>query len=41
GDPAMLVGSSEKARDILNWQPQYADLNDIIGHAWQWHQQRH
>ena len=41
GDPAMLVGSSEKARRILQWEPQYADLDQIIGHAWQWHQKRH
>ncbi len=41
GDPAMLVGSSEKARQILKWQPQYSDLQQIIGHAWQWHQKRH
>ncbi len=41
GDPAMLVGSSDRARNILNWQPQYADLNQIFRHAWQWHQLRH
>jgi len=41
GDPPMLVGSSEKARQILNWQPEYSDLKQIIGHAWQWHQKRH
>ncbi len=41
GDAPILVGSSEKARKLLNWQPQYADLNTIIAHAWQWHQKRH
>ena len=41
GDPPALVGSSEKARTILNWQPKYADLNLILQHAWQWHQKRH
>lgn len=41
GDPPSLVGSSEKARQILGWDPQYADLRDIIAHAWQWHQKRH
>ncbi|MFN7715233.1 MAG: UDP-glucose 4-epimerase GalE [Pseudanabaenaceae cyanobacterium] len=41
GDPPALVGSSTKAREILHWQPQYADLNLIISHAWQWHQKRH
>lgn len=41
GDPPALVGSSEKARSILGWQPQYADLPTIIRHAWDWHQKRH
>jgi len=41
GDPAILVGSSEKARKILGWQPQYYDLKNIINHAWNWHQSRH
>lgn len=41
GDPPILVGSSEKARKVLHWQPQYADLNQILTHAWRWHQQRH
>ena len=41
GDPAILVGSSEKASKILGWSPQYANLTEILTHAWQWHQQRH
>lgn len=41
GDPPALVGTSEKARKILGWQPQYSDLHTIISHAWQWHQRRH
>ncbi|MEL7034916.1 MAG: UDP-glucose 4-epimerase GalE [Cyanobacteria bacterium J06592_8] len=41
GDPPALVGSAEKARQILGWNPEYADLNAIISHAWQWHQKRH
>jgi UDP-glucose 4-epimerase len=41
GDPAALVGSSDKARNILGWNPQYADLDQIITHAWNWHQKRH
>jgi UDP-glucose 4-epimerase len=41
GDPPALVGSSEKARRILNWQPQYAVLHLILQHAWAWHQKRH
>ena len=41
GDPPALVGSSEKVRTVLNWQPKYADINLILQHAWQWHQKRH
>lgn len=41
GDAPILVGSSEKARKILNWNPQYPDLEAIISHAWNWHQKRH
>ncbi|OUL30348.1 UDP-glucose 4-epimerase GalE [Nostoc sp. 106C] len=41
GDPPSLIGSSEKARKILGWQPQYPGIKDIVLHAWQWHQQRH
>ena len=41
GDAPILVGSSDKARKILGWNPNYADLSKIISHAWQWHQKRH
>ncbi|MEP0885311.1 NAD-dependent epimerase/dehydratase family protein, partial [Trichocoleus sp. ST-U3] len=41
GDPPSLVGSGEKAQRLLGWQPQYADLETILEHAWQWHQKRH
>ncbi len=41
GDAPILVGSSDKARRILGWNPQYPDLQRIIKDAWQWHQQRH
>ncbi|MEG1594033.1 MAG: UDP-glucose 4-epimerase GalE [Oscillibacter sp.] len=37
GDPAQLVASSEKAKKILGWKPQYADLETIISSAWAWH----
>ncbi len=41
GDPAILVGSSTKARSVLGWSPQHTTLGQILGHAWQWHQKRH
>lgn len=37
GDPARLVASSEKIRRELGWQPQHADLRDILASAWEWH----
>lgn len=41
GDPPMLVGSCDRAKTVLGWQPQYPDLESIITHAWRWHQHRH
>lgn len=41
GDAPILVGSSDKARRLLGWNPQYPDLSKIITDAWRWHQQRH
>ena len=37
GDPSMLIASSAKAKEVLGWNPQYADLETIIGTAWKWH----
>ncbi|MCF8568460.1 UDP-glucose 4-epimerase GalE [Alicyclobacillus tolerans] len=37
GDPAVLVASSQRARDVLGWQPKYADLATVISTAWNWH----
>jgi UDP-glucose 4-epimerase len=36
GDPPILVGSSVKAGQMLNWQPQYTSLDEIIKTAWRW-----
>ena len=38
GDPARLIASSEKAREVLGWNPQHDDLSKIIASAWKWHQ---
>ena len=38
GDPAKLVGSSEKARRILGWKPEFGDIDTIVSHAWNWHE---
>lgn len=37
GDPAQLIASSDKAKAVLGWKPQYDDLHTIIETAWQWH----
>jgi UDP-glucose 4-epimerase len=36
GDPAQLVGSAEKARSVLGWEPHYNRLEEIIETAWHW-----
>ena len=38
GDPAKLVGNSEKAMRVLGWQPRFSDIDTIVNHAWKWHQ---
>ncbi|AIG66042.1 UDP-glucose 4-epimerase GalE [Weissella tructae] len=38
GDPDSLVASSDKARELLHWQPQYENVEDIIQTAWTWMQ---
>ena len=38
GDPDSLVAASDKAREVLGWQPQYDDVHDIIATAWKWHE---
>lgn len=41
GDPAVLVAGSEKIKRELGWKPQFADLDQIVGSAWEWHQKRY
>ncbi|MCW1949048.1 MAG: UDP-glucose 4-epimerase GalE [Candidatus Shapirobacteria bacterium] len=38
GDPPELVADSKLAREILKWEPRYADLETIVSSAWKWHQ---
>ena len=40
GDPAVLIASSEAAKRVLGWDPQFEDLNVILETAWDW-RQRH
>jgi len=39
GDPAVLIGSAQKAKDILNWNPEYTSIDDIVSTAWKWHKE--
>ncbi|WP_277068998.1 UDP-glucose 4-epimerase GalE [Saccharomonospora viridis] len=40
GDPAILVASSDKARQVLGWKPQHTDLPGIVADAWEFTRQR-
>lgn len=37
GDPAQLIASSDKARQILGWKPLFDDVEAIVSSAWKWH----
>jgi UDP-glucose 4-epimerase len=37
GDPPTLVASGQRARELLGWQPEFTDLDDILASAWDWH----
>jgi UDP-glucose-4-epimerase GalE len=37
GDPAVLFAASKKAHAELRWTPRFADLESIVGTAWNWH----
>ncbi|WP_461209881.1 UDP-glucose 4-epimerase GalE [Desulfocurvus sp. DL9XJH121] len=37
GDPPFLVGSSQRIRSALGWNPRHADLDEIMATAWAWH----
>ncbi|MBI1912013.1 MAG: UDP-glucose 4-epimerase GalE [Deltaproteobacteria bacterium] len=40
GDPPGLVGSSDKAKEILGWRPVFGEIDKIVEHAWKWHKKR-
>lgn len=40
GDPAKLFANNEKAKEILGWNPQYMNIEDIIKTAWNWEENR-
>jgi UDP-glucose 4-epimerase len=40
GDPASLVASADRARELLGWQPQRRELDVIVADAWAEHADR-
>jgi UDP-glucose-4-epimerase GalE len=36
GDPAALIGSSERARRVLGWTPAHSGLEQQVSDAWNW-----
>ena len=39
GDPSRLVADATKAREVLGWNPQFPEIEKIIGSAWNWHEE--
>ena len=37
GDPPVLISNYKKAVEILDWRPQYADIDTIVETAYRWH----
>ncbi|MCF2526194.1 UDP-glucose 4-epimerase GalE [Yinghuangia soli] len=35
GDPAVLVASADRARELLGWKPEHPGLDRMIGDAWE------
>ena len=38
GDCTRLISDSAKAKTVLGWKPEHADLHSIVQSAWNWHQ---
>jgi UDP-glucose 4-epimerase len=38
GDPTSIVAEAARIRELLQWQPQFDDLDTIVGHALAWEQ---
>ena len=38
GDPAVLIASNEKCKQMLKFEPVLGDIDKIIADAWSWHQ---
>lgn len=40
GDPAVLIASNKKARDVLGWEPKRSEVQTILRDAWNWEQNK-
>ena len=40
GDPARLVASPVRAREVLGWAPRYPTLHEMVATAWAWRKDR-
>lgn len=36
GDPSKLYANNTKAKEVLGWNPQYTNVEDIVRTAWNW-----
>ena len=36
GDPARVVADNQRIRELLNWEPQFHNLEMIVRHALAW-----
>jgi UDP-arabinose 4-epimerase len=37
GDPPVLLADPSRARAVLDWQPKYREIDEIVRTAWDWH----
>ncbi len=37
GDPSVLFADINKAKNILNWEPKYSNIETILRSAWNWY----
>lgn len=40
GDPAVLIASNEKARNVLGWNPIHSNIQEILEDTWNWEKNR-
>ena len=38
GDPPILIADSRQAKGVLQWEPEFTEIEQIVQSAWHWHQ---